>query len=94
MNRRRFVQLIGGLFVAAPAVVRAASLMPIVVPKPIQIYADTGTVWGVDYGADEDISDMIYRITPKNTPFMQLGAGLASVKWDWHTDTLVVPGIR
>ena len=35
INRRRFLQMAGGLLVAAPAVVRAASLMPIQAPKTI-----------------------------------------------------------
>lgn len=52
MNRRNFFGSLGAL-VAAPAVVRASSLMPIIVPQRVvpvcTMYVQNGALWYVNH---------------------------------------------
>jgi hypothetical protein len=55
---------------------------------PTNTYASTAAT-----GNREDLTDMIYRITPTDTPFMSMiGKGKAtSTKHEWQTQALAVP---
>ncbi|ALK96982.1 phage major head protein [Massilia sp. WF1] len=56
---------------------------------PTNTYSSTAAV-----GNREDLMDMIYRITPTDTPFMSMiGKGKAtSTKHEWQTQALAAPG--
>jgi len=62
-NRRAFITGLASL-IAAPAIVRVSSIMPIkVMPEPEVLYR-TIHWW-------EDLTDVIYRIDPTETPFLE-----------------------
>lgn len=56
---------------------------------PTNTYSSTAAV-----GNREDLTDMIYRITPTDTPFMSMiGKGEATAtKHEWQTQALAAPG--
>jgi hypothetical protein len=56
---------------------------------PTNTYSSTAAV-----GNREDLTDMIYRITPTDTPFMSMiGKGKATAtKHEWQTQALATPG--
>lgn len=70
-NRRRFLIGLGGLF-AAPAIVRATSLMPI---KALEycgpIFSDPFATYD-SWARWEELADLIYQITPAEKPFVSL----------------------
>ena len=72
LPRRRFLSLLTGI-VAAPAIVRASSLMPIKAVQPADVY-EAADMHAGDYGrlGLENLEDLIYRISPTSMPFAGL----------------------
>lgn len=73
MKRRKFVQTIGGILVAAPAIVRASSLMPVhsmsekFGGKSICLGTYTGTEWYGAEGVQMMLHDSVNRVLTEFT---------------------------
>ena len=79
--RRNFLRL-GLAAIAAPAIVRASSLMP------VKSWAGDSYYFGYDsIGNREDLADVIYNIMPTDTPFLRAISARGFIH-EWQTDTL------
>jgi hypothetical protein len=88
-SRSSFIGGLGLLF-AAPAIVRASSLMPVKVMRAPRL-VDTIDIYESNWGETPiplNLEDLIYNITPHQTPFLTLAHNTGRTVAQWQLDAL------